>query len=240
MSNARGIFLAGTDTDVGKTIVSAALVLALAHQGLDVGYVKSVASGCEPLDGRLASPDSLLVARLAELAEHPADLSPLNLAPALSPLAAARQEGLSPDMDQVMASLAQALDRHAFTVVEGVGGVMVPVAPGWLSLDMMERLGLPVVLAARPGLGTINHTLLSIQAVRQRGLEVLGFIFSGPNPALPPDPAEAQNPGLITEFSGVPHLGTLPWLEPQADGGISAHQLRDLALTHLDLRGLAS
>lgn len=208
-----GIFMAGTDTDVGKTMAAAALVGALRGRGLDAGYLKPVSSDGRMMDGRLVSPDAVRAAELAGLSDPWPELNPICLPHPLSPLAAARLEGVPLAWDQVLAKLAGAGENHAFTLWEGVGGVLAPIAEGRTCLDLMVHLSLPVLVTARPLLGTINHTLLTLEAVRSRGLKALGFIFSGPPPDQADDPAQAQNAGLISEFSGAPFLGALPWLE---------------------------
>ena len=233
----QGIFLTGTDTEVGKTVVSAALLVALRARGLDAGYIKPVGTDGLAEAGRLVSPDLAFVRQVSGL-EIPAALgSPLCLRNPLSPLAAARLEGVELRLEEILGSIRAGLAQHRFTVVEGVGGIMGPLTERHLVLDLMADLGLPVVVAARPGLGTINHTLLTIGAARARGLAVAGFIFSGPDPSLPPDPAIAQNSRLITEFSGAPFLGSLAWLPRDAEGGIDGGQLLAAAQA-LDLEPL--
>ncbi len=213
-----GVFVVGTDTEVGKTLVSAGLVLALRARGKDAGYVKAVSSDGLKEDGRLVSPDARLVRELAGLDDPWPVLNPVCLPHPLSPLAAARREGETLSWERVLASLEPALAAHAFQVWEGVGGVLAPLCEGRTALDLTAWLGLPVLVVARAGLGTINHTLLTIQALRERGLAVLGFCFSGPPPA-GPGPREIQeNADLIMEFSGAAFLGRMPWLEAVRPG----------------------
>jgi dethiobiotin synthetase len=148
---------------------------------------------------------------------------------------AGRLEGIHISVAEVRNQLRDTLHRHRFTVVEGVGGVMVPLTSRLILLDLMVDLDLPVLVVARPGLGTINHSLLTINAVRDRGLKVVGFCFSGPSPQAPPDPAIPHNPGLITDFSGVPFLGTLPWQPPGPSGLPEPEHLLKLVGANLDL-----
>jgi len=225
MNQAKGIFITGTDTEVGKTVISAALLMALRQRGVDVGYLKPVASGGLEENGRLVSPDLVFVREVAGLTDPPESSNPLCLRHALAPLVAARLEGVHISVAKVRALLHATLERHQFTIVEGVGGVMVPLTSRLILLDLMADLELPVLVAARPGLGTINHTLLTIGAVRDRGLKVVGFVFCGPDPELPPDPAIPYNSELITDFSGVPFLGSLPWLTRTADGLVAGDEL---------------
>ncbi len=236
MSTSRGVFITGTDTDVGKTIFSAGLLLLLRQEGLDAGYLKPVATGAEDYQGQLASPDVIMIRKLVPDLDDPLEqMNPVCLRQPLCPLVAARLEGAHISVAKVRNQLRETLLRHPFTVVEGVGGVMVPLTSRLILLDLMVDLELPVLVVARPGLGTINHTLLTILAMRDRGLKVLGFVFSSPSPDQPPDPAIPHNPGLITDFSGVPFLGVLPWQEPDAQGLPDPQALvRDMR-RHLDL-----
>jgi dethiobiotin synthase len=200
----RGVFVAGTDTDAGKTIVAAALVAAL---GAD--YWKPVQSGALSLDprermrsrGDLPGGDTGTVAWLT--GRHPADFPPpayVFQAP-LSPDQAAAAEGARIDPGRI---LLPARDR--FLVVEAAGGLLVPLDPETLMIDLAQRLALPIVLAARTGLGTINHTLLSLEALRRRGLPVAGVIFSGPD--------HPQNIEAVRRLGGAPILGRIPRLDP--------------------------
>ncbi|MCA1989322.1 MAG: dethiobiotin synthase [Desulfarculus sp.] len=225
MNQAKGVFITGTDTEVGKTVVSTALLMALRQKGVDAGYLKPVATGGLEEEGRLVSPDLVFVRKVAGLADPPESSNPLCLRHPLAPLVAARLEGVHISVAKVRALLRSTLERHQFTIVEGVGGVMVPLTSRLILLDLMVDLDLPVWVVARPGLGTINHTLLTIGAARDRGLKVVGFVFCGPDPELPPDPAIPYNSALITDFSGVPFLGSLPWLARSADGLVDGAQL---------------
>jgi dethiobiotin synthase len=162
------IFVTGTDTDIGKTIASACLVRAL-----DADYWKPVQSGLE--EGR----DCDTVAALTGLDGNRIHPSAYELQAPLSPHEAARLEGLRLDMNQFKLPTT---DNNL--VVEGAGGVLVPINEGALMIDLIDQLGLPVVIVARSGLGTINHTLLTLEALRARDLNILGVIVSGPaNPA---------------------------------------------------------
>jgi dethiobiotin synthase len=208
-----GVFVAGTDTDAGKTIVAAALVAALGAL-----YWKPVQSGALELPGG----DTGTVAWLT--GHHPDDFPPpaYVFKAALSPDQAAAEEGAVLDPDRL--GLPE-LDR--FLVVEAAGGLLVPLDAGTLMIDLARRLALPVVLAARTGLGTINHTLLSLEALRARGLTVAGVVFSGePNP---------RNLETIRRLGGAPILGRIPRLDPLTPAALAgAAALLDLS----SLKGL--
>ncbi|MEW5911762.1 MAG: dethiobiotin synthase [Thermodesulfobacteriota bacterium] len=228
-----GLLVVGTDTGVGKTLVCAGLTLALRRAGVEAGYLKPVASGCLPTPAGPASPDAMLVARLAGLSEEPAALNPVCLAAPLAPLAAARAEGAAVDLPAVLAACQEFMATRAFTVVEGVGGLLVPLAPGATLLDLAAGLGLPALVVGRPGLGTVNHTLLTIDALRGRGLAVPGFVFSAAAPLPGDDPSLANNPALVSEFCGAAFLGALPYLGPEEQ--LDAEALHQAVQRHLDL-----
>ena len=205
----RGVFVTGTDTDAGKTVVAAALVAAL---GAD--YWKPVQSGSDELPGG----DTGVVAALT--GHRPEDFPPpaYVLKAPLSPDQAAEAEGVRIDPSRI---LLPARDR--FLVVEGAGGLLVPLDGATLMIDLAARLGLPIVLAARTGLGTLNHTLLSLEALARRGLPVAGVIFSGPE--------NLRNTETIRRLGGVPVLGRIPRLDPLTPAALAG------AAATLDLGG---
>ncbi len=159
-----GIFITGTDTDIGKTVVSACLVRAL-----NADYWKPIQSGL--VDGR----DRDFVSTLADLNDNRIHPSVYELQASLSPHEAARLENISLKMDEL---ILPATDNTI--VVEGAGGVLVPINSDFLMIDLMTRLGLPVIVVARSGLRTINHTLLTLEALSTRDINVLGIIINGP------------------------------------------------------------
>ena len=186
-----GVFVTGTDTGVGKTLVSACLTRAW-----DADYWKPLQTGLADDPG-----DGATVLRLAGC--DPARIQPpaAALRAPLSPEDAARLEDIVIDRDRLTLPMG---DRPL--VVEGAGGVLVPIAPGLLMIDLIERLALPVVLVARSTLGTINHTLLSLQALRERGIAVAGVILNGP--------LSPGNRDAIERHGAVRVLAELPPLDP--------------------------
>lgn len=192
------LVVCGTDTDVGKTVVSALLV-----QGLAAHYWKPVQSGLE------GGGDS---GRLQDLLRLPAERilpEAYRLREPASPHWAAELEGRLLDPGRL-----ELPDPPGPLVVETAGGLMVPLTRTWLQIDQLERWHLPVVLVARSGLGTLNHTLLSLEALRRRGIAVLGLVLNGP-----PHP---DNPRTLSALGDVPVLAELPPLQP-----LSAEVLAD-------------
>ena len=208
MSNpAMRLVVCGTDTDVGKTVVSALLV-----EGLGARYWKPVQSGLE------GGGDS---GRLQALLQLPAErLLPeaYRLRAPVSPHWAAAQEGIA--LDRARLALPAVSGP---LVVETAGGLLVPLRRDWLQIDQLAVWGLPVLLVARSGLGTLNHTLLSLEALRQRHIPVLGVLLNGP--------PHADNPRTLEQLGGAPVLGCLPPL-PQINRQTLAAQWQALDLSH--------
>jgi dethiobiotin synthase len=193
----RGLFVTGTDTGVGKTCVSAALMMRLA--GHSSRYWKPVQTGIEEDD------DTATVRRLADAGEDRVLDEGIRLPRPVSPHYAARLSGVRISLDDLLAisSRQSAADRW---IVEGAGGIMVPINEHALMGDLMRALGMPVVLATRTGLGTINHTLLSIEALRRRSIRIAGVVMVGPS--------HPDNPAAIERYGRVSILGRLDWLDP--------------------------
>lgn len=209
----RGLFVTATDTGVGKTFVSCALLRAAARRGMRVAVMKP----CETGDGD--DGDRLL--RAAGRPLDPALVRPYRFHLPASPEAAAAAEGGTVDVERIV----EAHDRLAadadFILVEGAGGLLVPLAPGVLMADLAARLGLPLAIVARPSLGTVNHTLLTIEAARRRQLTVAGVIFSRAVESAGAD--EATNPYAIAHYGKTHVLGALPHLPATADDAAIDH-----------------
>jgi len=203
----RGIFVTGTDTGVGKTIVAAALARLLSMNGINVGVMKPVTSGCREKNGLLISDDALLLCRAAGI-PYSEDLAPYRLREAIAPAVAARVEGVRIDFSYIKTAYERLAASCDYIIVEGAGGLMVPLSGGLLIADLARELGLPLLVVARPGLGTINHSVLTCFAAKQMGLTVAGVIINGmpENPGL----AEQNAPHQIGSLSGAPLLGVWP------------------------------
>ena len=203
-----GIFITGTDTDVGKTVVSAGLALVLRDRGMKVGVMKPVATGCYGKDGRLISQDAAFLMEAAQN-EFPPLSSPSRFRNPLSPSVAAMLEKKEVDVPGILKSYRELQKHYDFLIVEGIGGLMVPLKKDYYVANLIRDMGLPIVIVSYAGLGAINHTLLTVDAATIRGLTVRGVIFnrvSVTNYSL----AELTNPKVIHDLSGVPILGSLP------------------------------
>ena len=222
MLDERGIFVMGTDTGVGKTVVTAAIALAARAQGRSVAPLKPAQTGD---DGTIAG-DAGFVASLIGLEEPYAHLCPYRLRAPLAPSVAAQLEGARLDPGVVARAYADLSARFDLVLVEAAGGALVPFSDGVDMAALAGMLGLPVVVVIRPGLGTLNHTLLTLEALHRRGLTVLGTVISG----YPDEPGldAATNPGVLARVSPVPLLGVIPF---DAAIDVDAGRPGDLAAT---------
>ncbi len=216
-----GIFLTGTDTGCGKTRVGVALAGAARAQGLRVRVLKPVETGCEERNGALVPADAI---RLAEAAEDRRELDlicPYRLRVPAAPDVAARKQGVEIDPARIEKLYREAAAQADLVLIEGAGGLLVPLGPGLDMAGLARRSGWPLLLVARARLGTLNHTLLSLEAARTRGLRVLGVVVSQTTPELP-DAERANLEGLLARLP-VPFLGELPFggrrLVPELDPG---------------------
>lgn len=202
-----GLFITGTDTGVGKTLVSCALARGLRTAGVDVGVMKPVetgVSGSGPEDARA-------LIRAADVADELDLVCPIQYAMPAAPQAAAAAEELrtaATSSDRIRRAFSALSDRHAFMLVEGAGGILVPFDEKTSMADVAERLGLPVLIVARTSLGTINHTLLTLEVCNARGLDVFGVVLSHATGVL--SEADKQNLEVLKRALGDRLLGEVP------------------------------
>jgi dethiobiotin synthetase len=208
-----GLFITGTDTEIGKTIITTLLALGLRQLGINVCPVKPIASGGIEQDGHLVSEDALFYKRILSLPSTANELCPVCLKKPASPHLAARLEGKTITPDDLLAPLQALSAAYAGLIVEGIGGWLVPIAPAYLVADFAHELQLPVVIVAPTTLGTINHTLMTITAIRGMGMQPLGVLFTSPMPDIDVDIAE-DNVATIEEIAKIDILGNVPYVEP--------------------------
>jgi len=195
-----GLFVTGTDTEVGKSVVAAVLVATLAARGLRVGAFKPVVTGLDDAPEPGKPHDHELLARCAQMT--PEAVAPLRFGPAVSPHLAAELAGVAIDPAALVAAASRTAAERGTVIAEGVGGLLVPLtSEGYLVRDLAVDLGLPVVVVARPGLGTINHTLLTVESARGAGLDVRAVVLSPWPPQ--PTPMEVSNGATIAALGAV-------------------------------------
>lgn len=200
-SRCRTLWVTGTDTGCGKTVVTAALALALRKRGVDVGVMKPVASGLVEVEGGLASPDVRFYRAFLGLADPDELVNPIAYAPATAPSVAARLEHRPVDLMLIRRAFTELCSRHEWLLVEGIGGVLVPLSDALTAADLAAAMKLPAVLVARAGLGTLNHTFLSVSALRAREIPLLGIVLTPTSRH--PDLAELHNPEEIRIHTGI-------------------------------------
>jgi dethiobiotin synthetase len=203
----RGVFITGTDTGVGKTVLAAAICAALAARGARVAAFKPIVTGLDEPAGEWP-PDHELLASVANAGQSAEEVAPVRFGPAVSPHLAAERAGTTLEPLELVAAARAAGERAGTLVCEGVGGLMVPLTSGYLIRDFALDLRLPLVIAARPGLGTISHSLLAVEAARTAGLEVRGVVLT-PWPDNP-DGVARSNLDTIASLAGV-SVATLPF-----------------------------
>ena len=222
----RGIFVTGTDTEIGKTAITAGLAAVLKRRGINAGVMKPISAG-----GRA---DAKLLRRAAR-SDQPLDtINPIYLRDPLSPNIAARREEKILDLAPVFDAFNHLSKIHDYLLVEGVGGLLVPIADDFLVADLAARLDLPLLIVARAALGTINHTLLTIEAARARGLQINSVIYNTLS-AGSSDVSAQMSPEVVTRISGVPSSGTIPY-DPDVDvDAICLGGMVDLIEAHVDV-----
>jgi len=220
----KGLFVTGTDTGVGKTVVTCALARGLRAAGIDVGVMKPVETGV-PASG---PEDAQALMRAAGVGDELDLVCPIQYAMPAAPEAAAAAEGAaSPvsSIDRIHRAFSTLSERHAFTLVEGAGGILVPFDEKTTMADVAKRLETPVLVVARASLGTINHTLLTLEACASRGLDVIGVVLSHATGVL--SEADTHNLEVLKRALGDRLLGeVLPQSQPAevapVDAGLDA------------------
>jgi dethiobiotin synthetase len=211
------IFITGTDTGVGKTVVAAGLARALRSLGLDVGVMKPIATGCRRINGKLVSADAEVLRQEAGVKDAMELVNPVRYEPALCPRHAAQVTCRPVDLYAIWRAYRQLKKRHQLLIVEGIGGLMVPITGRYFVANMIRQMRLPAVVVARPGLGTLNHTILTVRVAEMMRVEVEGIVvnFRG-RPRGTAD--EVMNPYTLQQICGVPLLGSVAYISGWPSG----------------------
>lgn len=238
-----GVFVTGTDTGVGKTVVACALVRGLRARGIETGVIKPIETGV----GADGPADAIALRDTCGQRDSLGDVCPQPFELAAAPSVAAAAAGRPVDLSAISRAYDRVRRGCDFVVAEGAGGLLVPIADGFDMLDLALRLRLPALLVARAALGTINHTLLSLEIAHQRGLAVAGVVISHTDGAL--TDADEANLAALRERLGDRLLGEIP---PSADalaagagarggpGSAARDSQIDLDRLLLELRGLSA
>lgn len=213
----KGFFVTGTDTGVGKTIITAALIKAAHILGFKACGMKPIETGCKRTENRegnnsLIPSDGTFLREITGTGESIDLITPICFENPLAPLPASEIEDKPIDLDKIKAAYKELSNRYDVIIVEGIGGLLVPIKRGHFVIDLAKDFGLPIIVVSKPGLGTINHTMLTVNYAINEGLDVAGIII---NYTRPPERtlAEDTNTEIIRRLSPVPVIGIFPYLK---------------------------
>jgi dethiobiotin synthetase len=204
----KGLFITGTDTGVGKTYVACGIAKTLRRQGIDVGVMKPAETGCRMRNGQLFPIDAINLVRAVGVRDALELINPYRFSAPLAPFVAADAEGTRINSHKILECSRILSKRHDFMIIEGAGGIMVPLTQDYLYLDLAADLRLPIVIVARPCLGTINHTLLTISVIKKRRLKIAGIVINY-SKDWKNGLAEKMSPAAIQVISGIKILGVM-------------------------------
>jgi len=221
----QGFFITGTDTGVGKTIVTACLLSLYQKHRLNVGVMKPVETGVDPECS--ANSDAKFLMEICRCDDPLSLVSPVRLKTAASPYQAAKMENSHINVDTIIQSFHTLAGKYENMLVEGVGGLLVPLTSNYLVCDLIRDMGLPLLVVSRNALGTLNHTLLTLRVAKQEGIPVRGVILSRTEPG-ESNAIEKGHAEIITELSGVPVLGEIPYIGNISDESFTGERLSQL------------
>ncbi len=225
----KGFFITGTDTGVGKTVIAAAVIRAIHAMGTSVCGMKPVETGCSRTGNTLYPSDGMFLKKVAGMQENINQITPYCYETPVAPSLASEREGREVGIDDILEKFYNLLQSYHAVVVEGVGGILVPIGKDYFVIDLIKDLGLPVIIVARPTLGTLNHTLLTVNCALKEGIRVAGIVINFTRRSEGTVP-ESTNPLVLQQLSPVPVLGLFPFLDNLAN-----ETLENAAMRHLDL-----
>ena len=205
----KGVFITGTDTEVGKTLIAGGLARLFSNMGINVGVMKPVETGGEYKKGKLVGKDTEYLIRMSKIQDTYSHINPYILQHPLAPYVAAKLEGKKIYKKKILASFRNLTNKYDFLIVEGCGGFLVPITSNYMISDLAGDMKLPVIVVARAELGSINHTLLTLDYTRRSGLKVIGIIINRTSRNI--QISEKTNPQTIKTFGKVPILGVVPY-----------------------------
>lgn len=202
----KGVFITGSDTGVGKTVIAGAIAASMKAHGLNVGVMKPVASGAKEVEGKLVSDDVVYLKKIIDSTDDDDLVNPIRFKLPIAPTMAAAQSGVPIDIDKIWKAYEELTNKHDFVVVEGIGGLMVPIDDTLFVADLVSKMDLALIIVSGDYLGTINHTLLTVEYARSRNLRIKGIVIN----MLKSDDDIVRE---IEKYSSVPVLGTIPFEE---------------------------
>lgn len=212
MSKSKGYFITGTDTGVGKTVVTACLLAIYRKHGTNTGIMKPIETGVNPKCSSEANSDAKFLLTISGNQDPIEEVSPIRLKPTASPLQATRITGQTVDISLILENFRRLQAKHDRMLVEGIGGLLVPLTADYSVSDLIKDMNLPLIIVSRFSLGTINHTLLTVKAAQETGVEIAGIILNhSEDRSL--NEIELGQASLIQELSNVPVLGECPFID---------------------------
>ncbi len=230
------VLITGTDTGVGKTVVTCGLAATLVARGSRVGVMKPVETGCRERDGGLHPADASLLAFFANCSLPLNELCPYRFAPPLAPSVAAELAGVSIRPEKIVSVFRRISDQHDVVLIEGAGGLLVPLAGRYTFADLARDLEVPVLVVVGSRLGALNHALLTLGHAQASALPVKGYILNHPVAAL--DDATRTNAETLGKLTDVPCLGCIPHLPLGADQDRVRRMLLETFSRRVDVEGL--
>ncbi|MCX8011565.1 MAG: dethiobiotin synthase [Desulfobacterota bacterium] len=231
--HARGIFVTGTDTGVGKTIIAGGLAALFRKWGAKVGVMKPIETGCAQEDGRFIPADGLFLKEMAETDLPLETIVPYQFKEPLAPWVSAQREGMVIDLDLLVEKFKKIYQENDFVLVEGAGGILVPIGPNFFFLNLIKEFKLPVLIVSRAALGAINHTLLTLRVAQSEKITVAGIILNHISPEK--TIASETNPQVISSLTTVPIWGAIPFYSNLRPQFFFRDAITQLIQRHLDL-----
>ncbi len=207
----KGVFVTGTDTGVGKTVVTACLVSILAERGLDVGVMKPVETGCRKRNHRLVPRDATFLKAVSGSSDPLSLINPYRFSKPLAPLIAAKIDHKKIELEKIFSAYEKLREKHDILFVEGAGGLLVPLVEKLTNLDLILELNLSILVVVGSKLGAVNHALLTLNWAKENRVKILGVFINQFSPGSRKSLVEKTNPGLIRSFTEVPILGNVPY-----------------------------
>ena len=204
IDSVEGIFITGTGTEIGKTVVAGGLAATLINDGVHVGVMKPISSG--------GVADAHFLKHAAQVNDPLTLINPIQLQHPLAPSVAAKLEDIVIDISVINTAYDQLREKYEFLIVEGVGGIAVPITDEMLVVQLIQKLNLPVLIVAHTGLGAINHTILTVEYAKQHSIKIVGIVLNQPQPNTL-GLAEQTNPSEIERITQIPIIGVLPYDE---------------------------
>ncbi|MDH5761851.1 MAG: dethiobiotin synthase [Nitrospinota bacterium] len=232
----KGLFITGTDTGVGKTVVTATILAWLRHQGIKTGVMKPIETGVDAKCSSAANSDALFLMETGNIEDPLEEVCPFRLKHAASPYQAALIDNRTLQPKSILSAYDKLAEKNDWMLVEGIGGVRVPITQEYGVVELIRDLGLPALVVTRYELGTLNHTLMTLETLRHSGIAVKGVVFNRTGPGKLDAIAQDQ-PRIIKELTDIPVLAEFPYIDKLSTESFSPEYLKKLAGS-VDFAGL--